>query len=79
VDYLPLVLLVLVLVGAAVVFPFMRRLKRAAQTTLEASKALDASLRALQTQQAQQGDTSPPGPPQRSAEDERRGPGGPRA
>ncbi len=75
-DYLPLVLLVVVLVGAAAVFPSMRRLKRAAQATLEASKTLDAQLRSLQAQQAQQADDSPPGPAQPgSAGGEQREPG----
>lgn len=83
-DYLPLVLLVLVVVGAAAVFPFMRRLKRAAEATLEASRTLDAQLRsfqaqqaeqAQQAQQAQQADGSPPRGASGSPGDHERAPG----
>lgn len=51
-DYLPLVLLALVLIGAAVLFPYLRRLKRAAKETLEASKGLERRLQSFQRQQA---------------------------
>ncbi|MDP9452009.1 MAG: hypothetical protein M3P97_01170 [Actinomycetota bacterium] len=64
-DYLPLVLMVLVLVGAAVLVPYLRRLKRAARAALEASRQLEAR---LQTFQAQQG-MSPPTPGRRPGDE----------
>jgi predicted negative regulator of RcsB-dependent stress response len=61
VDYLPLGLLALVVLGAAVLFPFMRRLKQAATAALEASKQLETHLQSLQAQQ-REATESPSGP-----------------
>ncbi len=58
-DYLPLVLLVLVVVGAAILFPILRRLKRAAKEALAAAKELEANLQSLPAQQDRAGQSGP--------------------
>ena len=71
VDYLPLVLLAVVVMGAAVLFPVMRRLKRAAKETLAASKQLEMHLQSYQAQQAQHAQ-APPAEPGHGSSGERR-------
>jgi hypothetical protein len=67
VDAFPLVLLALVVVGGAIVFRSMVRLKRAAVGALQAAKDLEARLAALKAQTDAQAEAlgrdrpSPPG------------------
>lgn len=50
-DPVPLILLVVVLVGAAVLLPFLVRLQRAARQALEAARGMEARLEALRAEQ----------------------------
>jgi len=64
-DYVPLLLLGLVVVGGAIVLRSMIRLKRAAVEALEAARQLDDQLASLRSQtqgsQTQGDDPDPPG------------------
>lgn len=63
-DYLPLALFAIVLVGALIVLRYLVRLKQAAVRTLEEVRRLDAQLQSLKSRDSAGGDEPPAdGPP----------------
>lgn len=61
-DYLPLVLFAIVLVGALIVLRYLVRLKKAAVRALEEVRRVDAQLQSLQRRTAPGADEQRPGP-----------------
>lgn len=65
-DYLPLALFAIVLVGALIVLRYLVRLKQAAVRTLEEVRRLDAQLQSLRSRDSPGGEeppAHPDGPP----------------
>ena len=65
-DYLPLALFAIVLVGALIVLRYLVRLKKAAVRTLEEVRRLDAQLQSLKSRDlagAEEPPAHPDGPP----------------